>query len=253
MLIFVLKRFEFDYDTLKKVKINDYYEFPQELDMSKYIMEENNDEKNDKNKFVLKSVVVHMGNSEQGHYYAFIRKEGDKWYQFNDTEVTPFDASFLKEETFGGDEVFYADGNKEVSQKNRSAYLLFYEKKNQNDCQEFDNIEAINLFLKEKNISYLNNNNINNINNNIIIEENGGNEIKNIIITEVNGGIDDKNILKNENDKEKEKEGENDMKEILENLNNEMFKYFLNKKLFSNEYQNFILELFCNILNYHYS
>ena len=43
------------------------------------------------------------------------------------------------------------------------------------------------------------------------------------------------------------------MKEILENLNNEMFKYFLNKKLFSNEYQNFILELFCNILNYYYS
>ena len=250
MLIFVLKRFEFDYDTLKKVKINDYYEFPQELDMSKYIMEENNDEKDDKNKFVLKSVVVHMGNSEQGHYYAFIRKEGDKWYQFNDTEVTPFDVSLLKEETFGGDEVFYADGNKEVSQKNRSAYLLFYEKKNQNDCQEFDNIEAINLFLKEKNISYLNNN-INNSNN--IIEENGGNENKNIINTEVNGGIDDKNISKNENDKEKEKEGENDMKEILENLNNEMFKYFLNKKLFSNEYQNFILELFCNILNYHYS
>ena len=74
MLIFVLKRFEFDYDTLKKVKINDYYEFPQELDMSKYLMEENNNEKNDMNKFILKSVVVHMGNSEQGHYYAFIRK-----------------------------------------------------------------------------------------------------------------------------------------------------------------------------------
>ena len=41
------------------------------------------------------------------------------------------------------------------------------------------------------------------------------------------------------------------MKDILENLNNEMFKYFLNKKLFSKEYQYFILELFCNILNYH--
>jgi hypothetical protein len=43
------------------------------------------------------------------------------------------------------------------------------------------------------------------------------------------------------------------MKEILENLNNEMFKYFLNKKLFSNEYQYFILELFCNVLNHYYS
>ena len=234
MLIFVLKRFEFDYDTLKKVKINDYYEFPQELDMSKYLMEENGDEKNDKNKFILKSVVVHMGNSEQGHYYAFIRKEGDKWYQFNDTEVTPFDVSLLKEETFGGDEVFYADGNKEVSQKNRSAYLLFYEKKNQNDCQEFDNIEAIDLFLKEKNISYLNNNEI--------LKSKNENGLNIININE----IDDTKYTS-------EIAEENDMKEILENLNNEMFKYFLNKKLFSNEYQYFILELFCNILNYYYS
>ena len=119
------------------------------------------------NKFILKSVVVHMGNTEQGHYYAFIRKEGDKWYQFNDTEVTPFDINLLEEETFGGEEIFYSDGNKKTSQKNRSAYLLFYEKKNQSDCQEFDNIEAINLFLNDgKNII---NENINkNEENNII-------------------------------------------------------------------------------------
>ena len=247
MLIFVLKRFEFDYDTLKKVKINDYYEFPQELDMGKYLMkeeneikEENNDN-NDMNKFILKSVVVHMGNSEQGHYYAFIRKEGDKWYQFNDTEVTPFDISLLEEETFGGDETFYTNGNKKVSQKNRSAYLLFYEKKNQNDCQEFDNIEAINLFLKEKNISYLNNSEISNGNKDII---NGNNE--NIINNE------QENEINTTNDTSQVEE-ENDMKDILQNLNNEMFKYFLNKKLFSNEYQYFILELFSNILNYYYS
>ena len=241
MLIFVLKRFEFDYDTLKKVKINDYYEFPQELDMGKYLMEKKED-KNDMNKFVLKSVVVHMGNTEQGHYYAFIRKEGDKWYQFNDTEVTPFDINLLEEETFGGEEIYYTNGNKQVTKKNRSAYLLFYEKKNQNDCQEFDNIEAINLFLKEKNISQLNNNknnineNINNINGSEIIKE------KNENSTEINSTEENSEIRE-----------ENGMNEILENLNNEMFKYFLNKKLFSNEYQYFILELFSNVLNYYYS
>lgn len=31
-----LKRFEFNYDTMSKVKINDYCEFPTMLDMSKY-------------------------------------------------------------------------------------------------------------------------------------------------------------------------------------------------------------------------
>ena len=75
-------------------------------------MEDKSNGISDKNEFLLKSVIVHMGNTEQGHYYAFIRKEGDKWYQFNDTEVTPFDVSLLEEETFGGDEEFFTNGKK---------------------------------------------------------------------------------------------------------------------------------------------
>ena len=104
MLIFVLKRFEFNYKTMEKVKINDYYEFPVELDMSKYMSEDNKEA--NLNQYSLKSVVVHKGNSEGGHYYAFIKTNNDKWYNFNDTQVTPFDLDFLKEETFGGEEIF---------------------------------------------------------------------------------------------------------------------------------------------------
>ena len=269
VLIFVLKRFEFNYDTIKKVKINDYYEFPQVLDMGKYLYDKNkdNNSNDDMNKFILKSVVVHMGNTEQGHYYAFIRKEGDKWYQFNDTEVTPFDINFLEEETFGGDEVFNVDGNKKVSKKNRSAYLLFYEKKNQNDCEKFDNIDAINLVLDKLGINNENTNDINKDNNNEIKENNSKsineiNEIKengneNIINdAKENGDANTKEIengmVRKDKDKNKDAIEEFEMKDILENLNNEMFKYFLNRKLFSNEYQYFILELFLNILNHYY-
>ena len=36
ILFLVLKRFEFDFDTMQKVKVNDYCEFPFELDMSPY-------------------------------------------------------------------------------------------------------------------------------------------------------------------------------------------------------------------------
>ena len=269
VLIFVLKRFEFNYDTIKKVKINDYYEFPQVLDMGKYLYDKNkdNNSNDDMNKFILKSVVVHMGNTEQGHYYAFIRKEGDKWYQFNDTEVTPFDINFLEEETFGGDEVFNVDGNKKVSKKNRSAYLLFYEKKNQNDCEKFDNIDAINLVLDKLGINNEITNDINKDNNNEIKENNSKsineiNEIKengneNIINdAKENGDANTKEIengmVIKDKDKNKDAIEEFEMKDILENLNNEMFKYFLNRKLFSNEYQYFILELFLNILNHYY-
>ena len=234
MLIFVLKRFEFDFDTMKKVKINDYYEFPLELDMSKYISEKKDDE--NLNKYTLKSVVVHMGNCEGGHYYAYIKTKNGQWYEFNDTQVIPFDISLLKEETYGGEEIYNTNGNKQVSEKNRSAYLLFYEKKIQTDCEKFDNIEAINSFL--------------------------GLNIKNPENDEITGTIDtnsnniencQKDTINNDINDKKENEDENGMKNILENLNKEMFKYFLNKKLFSNEYQYFILELYLNILNYYYS
>ncbi len=35
-LILVLKRFEFDYDTMQKIKVNDKCEFPIDLDMFDY-------------------------------------------------------------------------------------------------------------------------------------------------------------------------------------------------------------------------
>ena len=35
-LILVLKRFEFDFDTMQKNKINDFCEFPMELDLEPY-------------------------------------------------------------------------------------------------------------------------------------------------------------------------------------------------------------------------
>ena len=97
MLMFVLKRFEFNFETMKKIKINDYYEFPLELDMNKYTDEYINN-KNDKqnNKYNLKAVVVHQGFSEGGHYYAFIKDNlSQEWYQFNDTRVNKFDINEL--------------------------------------------------------------------------------------------------------------------------------------------------------------
>ena len=35
-MIMTLKRFEFDLDTMQRMKVNDYFEFPLDLDMSKY-------------------------------------------------------------------------------------------------------------------------------------------------------------------------------------------------------------------------
>ena len=250
MLIFVLKRFEFNYNTMTKLKINDYYEFPTELDMSKYISEKKEDE--ELNKYSLKSVVVHMGNSEGGHYYAFIKNKNEEWYEFNDTQVKPFDINFLGEEAFGGEEIFNNNGTKQKSQKNRSAYLLFYEKKVQTDCEQFDNIEAINSFLgitttdeEGDIINNDNNKNNSNVDNSETTDKNSNENRENKTINEKENK-DNENIINDEN------QNEYGMKDILKNINKEMFKYFLNKKLFSNEYQYFILELYINVLNYYY-
>ena len=105
ILMFVLKRFEYNYQTMQKIKINDYYEFPIELDMNKYTGEylNNNNAKDVNNLYKLKSIVIHQGHCEGGHYYAFIRDDNTKeWHQFNDTNVTDFDVKDIPKEAFGG-------------------------------------------------------------------------------------------------------------------------------------------------------
>ena len=231
MLIFVLKRFEFDFNTMNRIKINDYYEFPIDLNMNKYTSEYlNNKESNNNNKYKLKSIVIHQGHCGGGHYYAFIRDNTtQEWHQFNDTSVTEFDIKDIPKEAFGGN-------------TNKNAYLLFYEKEDMSNCEKFDKIEEIDLLenIKEneenENDDDNNDNNMINKDNNTDNEEEGfnlikENEIKNEIKTEIN----------NENGEEKkEKNDEIYVGEITDNIG---------KKIFSKDYHHLTLELYLNVLN----
>lgn len=38
-MLMTLKRFEFDFDTMQRQKVNDYFEWPNDLDMSPYTQE----------------------------------------------------------------------------------------------------------------------------------------------------------------------------------------------------------------------
>lgn len=122
-LIFVLKRFEFDYDTMSKVKINDSCEFPMRINLEKYTQfglrkKEKGQVEQDFIEFPegyfdyeLKGIVIHMGIADSGHYYSLIqdreKKNEEKWYEFNDTFVKYFDPRDIPNEAFGGEEKYF--------------------------------------------------------------------------------------------------------------------------------------------------
>ena len=211
ILIFVLKRFEFNYNTMQKYKINDYYEFPLELDMNKYVRQNQGN-----NIYKLKSIIIHSGTCESGHYYCYINNNQNEWYEFNDIKVTKFDINNLDKEAFGQND------------SNKNAYMLFYEKVDFYSGINFNNIKAINDLRPN-------------------IEEENDDEFNLLSddLDEKKGKIKTEYFSKIITEKIKSEE----FNDILKPMNKEMYEYFLYKRLFSGEYHHFVLSLFINILN----
>lgn len=152
VLILHLKRFEFDFTTYKKAKVNDYVEFPEYLNMKPWTkegimlkegleIEPENQHPDSFYEYELMGVLVHSGNTEAGHYYSYIRERlpsqgysERRWFEFNDHEVSPFDPKKLPAECFGGtQEVKHWDNwqrafVKRTYDRVRSAYMLVYER-----------------------------------------------------------------------------------------------------------------------------
>ncbi len=166
VLIIILKRFDFNVETLAKVKVNDYCEFPQDLDLEEFTQEgqtckdltkdlesgrlAQEDLTEDQRRLLqrkipkfyyryrLKGIIVHSGHADSGHYYSYTmdrEREGkdkeERWMEFNDTEVRPFDPKDIPDETFGGEEdLYYSSGAKkeQFNEKTHNAYVLIYER-----------------------------------------------------------------------------------------------------------------------------
>ena len=115
-----LKRFHFDIEKLEMVKLNDFYTFPSILDFA------------DKSiKYRLHTVLVHAGDINSGHYYAFVRPSlNNQWYKFDDDLVTKCTEFAAINDNFGGHDRVPIDFRKSPSFKlaprNHSAYMLVY-------------------------------------------------------------------------------------------------------------------------------
>lgn len=134
-MIFHLKRFDFSLKTLQRSKINDYFTFPERIDLKPYTVEHLSDPTvADEDIFELVGVLVHAGTAESGHYYSYIRErpsaaDRPSWVEFNDDNVTPWDPAFMEASTFGGPDYRPSfETNGIVYDKPYSAYMLFYQR-----------------------------------------------------------------------------------------------------------------------------
>ncbi|KAF9905687.1 hypothetical protein EC991_001361 [Linnemannia zychae] len=163
-LILHLKRFDYDMDTMRRIKINDRFEFPSRLDMEPYTIEYltrkeqaqdgvvsspsiaqlPDPDKSAAFQYNLVGVLVHTGTADSGHYYSYIKDrngsspgshdDSTRWYHFNDSRVEEFDVSELPSKAFGGSEFIPQDSSPYMKSPPRStskpysAYMLFYER-----------------------------------------------------------------------------------------------------------------------------
>jgi ubiquitin carboxyl-terminal hydrolase 7 len=110
------------------MKINDVFEYHEEINLSKYLIDETNSEDC---LYSLHSVVVHKGNINSGHYYAFIKPTiEDSWLKFNDESVRPASKVEALQNNFGGVFINYTLLEKDIfenkSLNDSNAYILIY-------------------------------------------------------------------------------------------------------------------------------
>lgn len=96
-----LKRFKYDFIVDDLVKIDDFYEFPDTIDLAPYIDDEL-PHKNEDWVYKLHGVLVHQGLILNGHYYAMIKPNANGgWLKFDDDKVTKATPHQVFEENFG--------------------------------------------------------------------------------------------------------------------------------------------------------
>jgi len=114
VLVIQLKRFEYDLTTFERIKINDRFEFPNQIDISPYMVEHGSPML-----YKLTGVILHSGNGQGGHYISYVLQNG-KWVCYNDAEISEIPDSQFESDTFGGKDAF------DEFNSGSSANLLFY-------------------------------------------------------------------------------------------------------------------------------
>ncbi|CAK9439700.1 uncharacterized protein LODBEIA_P38000 [Lodderomyces beijingensis] len=132
-----LKRFEYDFMVDDLVKIDDFYEFPDNIDLKPYLDEDLPEEVKSQNwNYKLHGVLVHQGTISNGHYYAMIKPNAydDTWLRFDDDKVWKATSSQVFQENFGASDlsseelasITRTEQQEHFIRRVTSAYMLVY-------------------------------------------------------------------------------------------------------------------------------
>lgn len=112
-----LLRFMYDPNADANVKINDRFEFPERINLDKFLEKK---EKTPAN-YILHAVLVHSGDNHGGHYVVYISPKGDgKYCKFDDDVVSKCTKQEAIDRNFGGHD-------DDISVKHcTNAYMLVY-------------------------------------------------------------------------------------------------------------------------------
>ena len=129
-----LKRFEYDINRDAMMKVNDRYEFPEFFNAAPYLSADA--DQSEPYVYELHGVLVHSGDLNAGHYYAFLKtQKNGHFYKFDDDRVTRATLKEAMEENFGGDYTNLANGVTSMrnpytrtlsTKRSMSAYMLVY-------------------------------------------------------------------------------------------------------------------------------
>jgi ubiquitin carboxyl-terminal hydrolase 7 len=99
-----LKRFEYDISLDSFTKVDDFFEFPEEIDLGSFVKGDDTTSQSEPWIYRLVSVVVHEGTVSGGVYYVYVRPEKDgNFFRIHDEQVTPVTLSEVFEAGYGGD------------------------------------------------------------------------------------------------------------------------------------------------------
>jgi ubiquitin carboxyl-terminal hydrolase 7 len=116
-----LKRFAYDPAVDDFKKVDDFFEFPEEIDLGPFVESSDPASKSESWIYRLVSVVIHEGSYEGGVYYVYVRPEKDGgFFKIHDEQVTPVPLPEVFEAGYGSVE----GGNGEGWSK--TATLLCY-------------------------------------------------------------------------------------------------------------------------------